>query len=264
MKRFLLLSMICALFMPLAMQAQEDGGFTVSTDMVSRYVWRGTAFSTAPALQPTFEFSKGGFAIGAWGSYSFLGFDGAEADIYLSYTTLEDKLTLTFTDYFFPDEVNGTFNNYFEYDGDITGHVFEGAISWNGTESLPLTFLAAVNFFGADAKLIEDDTASADFNTVVGNQMSMYFELGYGVTCKDETELEFFLGFTPNEPRKADATTGYIGEAGFYGYTMGVVNLGVTASKEIKITENFSIPVFSQLVFNPMAEDVFLVFGLSL
>ena len=263
MKRFLILSMICAMFLPFAMQAQDDGGFTVGSDVVSRYVWRGTSFSTAPSIQPALEYSKGGFAIGAWGSYSFLGFDGAEADIYVSYTLLEDKVTLAFTDYFFPDET-GMDNNYLQYDSDLTGHVFEGSVSWNGTESLPLTFLAAVNFYGADAKLIEDDTASADFNTVVGNQMSMYFELGYTVTCKDETELNFFAGFTPNEPKKADATTGYIGEGGFYGYTMGFVNLGVTASKEIKITDDFSLPVFSQLVVNPMSEDVFLVFGLSL
>ncbi|MBN2728175.1 MAG: hypothetical protein JXR53_03040 [Bacteroidales bacterium] len=262
MKRFLLLSMICALFMPMAMQAQ-DGEFTVSSDMVSRYVWRGTAFSTAPSIQPTLEFSKGGFAIGTWGSYSFLGFDGAEADIYLSYTLLEDKLTMTVTDYFFPDET-GVFNNYFEYDGDITGHVFEGSISWNGTESLPLTFLAAANFYGADAKLINDDTTSTLFNQVDGNQLSMYFELGYTVTCKDETELQFFAGFTPNKPKAADPLTGYIGETGFYGNTMGFVNMGVTATKEIKITDNFSLPVFSSLIVNPMSEDIFLVFGFSL
>ena len=42
-----------------------------------------------------------------------------------------------------------------------------------------------------------------------------------------------------------------------------VTSLSLTASKEIAITDKFSLPVFGQVTFNPAKEDVFLVFGFS-
>ena len=71
---------------------EESGIFDVDlgADIMSRYVWRGTQFSTAPVIQPAFEVSAFGVTLGAWGSYSFLGVaDGAEADIYISYSFID-------------------------------------------------------------------------------------------------------------------------------------------------------------------------------
>ncbi|PLX11800.1 MAG: hypothetical protein C0594_03225 [Marinilabiliales bacterium] len=247
-----------------AQEEESESGASVSlgTDLMSRYVWRGTQFSTGPSIQPCIEFSTGGLAIGTWGAFSYNGFDGAEADLYISYTFVKDMFTVAVTDYFFPDETGTIANNYFEYDGDETGHVFEGSLSFNGTENLPLTFLFAANFYGADAKVIEDNPDSDDFNTAVGNQMSMYMELGYGFEVKD-VALNVFAGFTPTKPKSANDDTGYIGESGFYGDDMGFVNIGVTGSKDIEITDKFSIPVQASFITNPMAENVFIVFGFS-
>lgn len=248
-----------------SLQAQDEGGNTelsIGSDFVSRYVWRGTKFSSAPSIQPGLELGIGNLAIGAWGSYSFNGLDGAETDIYLSYTTLNDMISLTFTDYFFPIDTLGN-NNYFEYDESKTGHVYEAAISFNGTDNLPLTLLVATNIYGADAKKINDDENSADFNTEDGNQYSTYIELGYSTKIK-QTDLGFFAGFTPNDPKNGDNDTGYIGETGFYGNTMGFVNIGATASKEIEITEKFALPVNMSIITNPMNENIFFVFGFSL
>ncbi len=247
-------------------QGSSGGNTDLSfgADMVSRYVWRGTQFSTAPSIQPGVELGIGNLAIGAWGSYSYLGInDGAEADIYLSYTALNDMLTVTFTDYFFPDDQIASENNYFEYDEEKTGHIFEGSLSFNGTDNLPLSLLVGVNFWGSDAKKINDDENSQDFNQKEGNQMSTYIELGYS-TKINETSLDLFSGFTPNKPKEADPGTGYIGESGFYGNTMGFVNIGCTASKEVAITEKFALPVSASLITNPMSENIFIVFSFSL
>lgn len=243
-------------------QDSKKADISVGTDVVSRYVWRGTDFSNSPCFQPGFEISKSGLAFGAWGSYSFNGLGGAEMDLYLSYTFLNEMLTVTVTDYFFPVE-NAATNKYFMYEASKTGHVLEGMITFNGTDDLPLSFTAATNFFGDDARVINDDPSSADFNKSTGIQYSTYLELAYSMDING-TDVEVFAGFTPNKPRSADNATGYIGESGFYGKTMGFVNVGFTGSKEIKISEEFSLPVSSSLIVNPMAENIFLVFGFSL
>jgi hypothetical protein len=43
-----------------------------------------------------------------------------------------------------------------------------------------------------------------------------------------------------------------------------VVNLGITVSKEIKISDSFSLPLTTSFIINPQAENVFLVLGISL
>ena len=43
----------------------------------------------------------------------------------------------------------------------------------------------------------------------------------------------------------------------------GIVNMSFSGSKEIQISENYSLPVFGSFILNPEAETAFLVFGIS-
>jgi hypothetical protein len=43
-----------------------------------------------------------------------------------------------------------------------------------------------------------------------------------------------------------------------------ICNIGIQAEKEIKITDNFSVPVTGQVVFNPDGRSLFVVVGFSL
>jgi len=82
--------------------AQE---WSTGLDIYSSYVWRGTKFGSGPAFQPYLEFSAGGFALGAWGSYNASTDEAAEADLYASYgfdLGENASLGLTVTDYYFP------------------------------------------------------------------------------------------------------------------------------------------------------------------
>lgn len=74
----------------------------VSTDLVSRYIWRGLASGDAPAIQPSIEYSNLGLNIGAWASYSISSAEksNVENNFYLS--TSINGLDITFTDYYFP------------------------------------------------------------------------------------------------------------------------------------------------------------------
>jgi hypothetical protein len=73
----------------------------------------------------------------------------------------------------------------------------------------------------------------------------MYFELGYSGAAAD-----VFIG----------AGDGWHSSTGDF----GLVNIGVTKSKEIKITEHFSLPVSGAVIFNPDSEQLYILAGISL
>lgn len=211
-------------------------GFNVGADFVSRYVWRGLDFANSPSIQPTLSYTtEFGLEIGYWGAYSTTPVNYQETDLYVAYN-IKDVVSIGVTDYFFPDG-SGTYvnNNYFEYGEDKTGHIFEANLSFNGVEAFPISISANYNFYGADAN------------------NSFYGELGYDGNCKG-MDYSIFAGFTSGK--------GIYLPAGTDGFSF--VNVGLTVSKEIQITEKFSLPVMSSLVINPQAENIFLVFGFTL
>ncbi len=263
MKRILVL--MIGLFLMVQGFAQDSKGveFNVGADLMSRYVWRGTQFGGAsPSLQPSVSLTTNNFEIGFWGAYSLGGVNPyQEFDLYMSYTFAKGLFTATVTDYFFPED--GGKYDYFDYKEESTGHILEGSLCFNGTEKFPISILLAMNFHGADAKKIVDDPNSSNFNEEDGIQYSTYVELGYSCSLKD-VNFDVFAGINLTKPEEANLSTGYLGEAGFYGSKAGVVNLGFTASKEVGITDKFLLPVSASVIANPVAETVFFVFGISL
>ena len=237
-------------------------GVELGADLYSRYVWRGTQYGgNSPSLQPSLSVSYGSFVLNAWGAYSLGGINPSqEMDLSLSYSFLNDLFTAVITDYYFPTE--DAPYNYFNYSKNNTGHVFELGVSFNGTKEIPLSFSAYVNFFGADAVRLNNDPASPGFNQKTGIQYSNYFELAYNTSVQN-VDLSLFLGATLSKPEKANAATGFIGESGYYGENPGVVNLGVTASKSVKITTDYATSLTASLITNPKTKNVFLIFGIS-
>lgn len=209
---------------------------SIGSDFVSRYIWRGLDLSQSPAIQPNLALTTGGFEIGAWGSYQ-VGRDASstpidEIDIYLGYTFNlgSSSLSLIVTDYYYP---NGILK-IGDFDGDGNGgHTIEIGAVFSGPESFPFYISGYVN--------VHNDT-----------DYSSYFELGYSSTVND-VGLDYFIGATPG------------GANSYYGTTnFNVINIGVTASKEIKITDDFSLPIFGSFILNPNQEIAYFVFGITL
>lgn len=223
----------------------KESPLSINLDLMSRYVWRGYDFGASPSIQPAMSYSKWGFTLGTWGAYTLNNINTGiqEVDLYLGYSFL-DMFTVTVTDYYFVDE--GSDYNYFDYDEYTTGHVFEGSIAFSGTDKLPLSVLLATNFYGNDARRINADGTEGNI------QFSTYAEFAYAFKYFD-----IFMGFNLTT---ADAEKG---ESGFYGDSFGVINLGISASKEIKITEKFSLPLYAALITNPQKEKIYLVAGFT-
>ena len=221
--------------------AQCDVSLSGNVDFVSRYVWRGADIGNAPSAQPFITLEAKGFSLGVWGAYCLANNSSAvdEIDLWASYTHEFDNtmsLTLLVTDYTFPN--NGVkffnFNNYDNAEG-AGAHTLEAGASLALGEKLPLTLSAYYNFY--------NDAGS-----------NSYFEIGYSTNVK-EVSLDLFCGASPG----SEDNQAYYGTDKF-----NVINLGAKVTKEIKITDDFSFPLFVSYIINPKAEKSFMVLGISL
>jgi hypothetical protein len=212
---------------------------SVGTDIVNRYIWRGFDLGkNSPSIQPTVKLTTGGLTAGFWGAYSFANSEALnEIDIYASYSlniAESGALSLGFTDYTNPNSGTkmGNFNNYDNENGP-GAHFVELNAGYSGPASFPI---------------------SVSFNMFLYNLKNnpVYVQVGYATSVKD-VGLSAFVGGTPGE------------DTGYYGVTdFSIINVGFTASKSIKITDSFSVPLFGSVILNPASEDLFYVVGISL
>jgi len=145
------------------------------------------------------------------------------------------SLTAMVTDYYFPNggKKMGNFNNHDDSEG-AGAHTFEAGLSVS-FDSIPFSLSAFYNFYNDP-----------------GN--TLYFQLDVPFEIKNY-ELNLFCGLTPGSDENPD----YYGTDEF-----AVVSLGVQVTKSVKITKDFSLPVFVQYSLNPRLEKSYLVFGISL
>ena len=238
-KKLLIVLFICSAGISFA----QDLSLSAGADVVSRYIWRGINVNDAVNIQPALTLSVSGFSFGIWGSYS-LSNDassntfGQEVDTWLGYTyAFENGMSIgaIVTDYYFPNAGIkwGNFNNYDDQDG-AGAHTIETGFLLRGPDSFPLSLSGFMNVYN-----------DAGSNT--------YFQIDYPTTVA-EIPLNFFVG----------ASGGSEENPGYYGTeTFNVINVGVKATKSVKITEEYSLPVSVTFLINPRAEISYLVFGLT-
>ena len=230
---FLVLSPTCA------QKNDSISPFKISADLVSSYVWRGSLATTSPTpnLQPTISYTKRNFEIGVWGSTDFTG-TYKEIDSYI--TLSMNKLKFAVNDY------NWNFNkaDYFDYTNNKTAHIIEASACYSGSKSFPVNISWNTMIYGFDKKQ-NGETAEQAYST--------YVELGY---TKGSTS--FYLGFSPWKSYYSAYRKGF-----------EVVNMGATITKELKISDQFSLPIKSSFIINPSggysrSDYIHLVFGITI
>lgn len=117
---------------------------------------------------------------------------------------------------------------YFDYSDTTGAHAFEINASYG------------IGDLSISANYILNESAGA---ASAGGDM--YFELGYA--------FEHFDVF-------AGMGDGWHTSTGDF----GLCNIGIGTSKDIKISESFSLPMFGQVIINPEAEGYHIVVGISL
>ncbi len=257
-RKFLVLFLFSANFF--FVSAQDSGlNVKISADLVTNYIWRGghsgamlqtgvynSQTFLGPSFQPTLAVQYNGFELGAWGSTDFLGLY-KEADLYASFS--KAGLTLTIYDYYW--ESTWTTDRYFSFNDTTTKHILEGIISYKlPINQTSLTLTAGMMFFGNDKKF-DKETRIFD---VKKNNYSTYFELLYNFPVGQQN-VDVFVGATPSDGFYGDY---YGGVEGF-----GIVNIGVTGYRNIKISSEYSLPVKASFIVNPQSEKSYLLFGIT-
>lgn len=211
--------------------AQDELETTLSADVVSHYVWRGQDLGHV-SLQPTLGVACHGLSLSAFGSVGLTeASDNQELDLTLSYTL--GRFNVSITDYW----VNDPESRYFLYDAHRTSHVFEAGVGYDfGVASLQWY----TTFAGNDGVNNNGKRAYSSYAEV-----TVPFQLA-------TVDWAATLGVSPY-------ATSYYGTTGF-----AVTDVSLKATKTLKVTESFSIPVFGQIVANPCSQKAYLVFGFTL
>ena len=233
-----IIAIIAAVVLPFtsltSARAQDKLEASVGADFVSRYIWRGLDLGGV-SFQPTLGLGWKGLSLSAWVSVGIANpADTKEFDLTLSYTI--GGFNIGVTDYWF-DAGLDPLNRYFMYRSDCTNHVFEANIGYD------FGFAAIqwyTNFAGNDG-----------VNPAGKRAFSSYVELSapFSLAGADWTAAVGAVPFATD----------------FYGTEkFALVNISVTAAKEIAITDSFSIPVFAQVAANPFSREAFFVIGFTL
>ena len=214
--------------------AQEKVETTVATDVVSSYIWRGQDLGNV-SLQPTLGVSYKGLSLSAWSSVGLTDpNDTKELDLTLGYTI--GGLNIGITDYWFNAGLDPQ-SRYFKYDAHGTNHLFEANVGYDFGVASVQWF---TNFAGNDGTNKDGKRAYSSYLEVV---------VPFNLSAIEWTATAGAVPF---------ATTAY-DTSGF-----AVTNLALKATKEIKVTDSFSVPVFAQVAANPCSQKAYLVFGFTL
>lgn len=227
----------------MSVDAQEKKGiqFQVSGDFVSSYVWRGIYQGAQACVQPTLGMSAGGFSLTAWGSTGLADVKTGHKELDLTAAYSFGQITVQLADLWWGGQGN---NRYFHYENNQTDHHFEAGVVYGlPCEKFPLSIAWYTVFAGDD----EDDEGK--------QQYSSYAELNYPFSVKG-VDLNATLGFVPY--KSMSAGMGYMTE------TFAVTNIALKATKEIKFSQSFSLPLYAQVICNPRTEDAHLVLGFTI
>lgn len=227
----------CMMLCPVATMAQDKVTADAGAELVSGYIWRGQDLGNV-SLQPTLTIGYKGLSLSGWGSVGLDKDDTKEFDLTLGYAV--GGFHVAVTDYWFD---NGA--GYFHYGARNTAHVFEANAGYD------FGFLS-VNWF---TNFAGNDGVNRDGNRAYSSYVSLAapFRLG-GLDWTAE------VGAVPWATSFYNATAD--DPAGANGFEVSHVSIG--ASKEIRITEHYSLPLFARAVWNPATEGAYFVFGLRL
>ncbi len=234
MRKIITLATLFIISCATTISAQDTTQITIATDIVSQYIWRGQDLGNI-SLQPTLGIQRNGLSISAWSSVGLSDpTDTKEFDITLSYTI--GKFNIGVTDYWFNEGLDPD-NRYFKYQAHSTNHLWEANV---GFDFGHVALQWYTNFAGNDGA-----------NTEGKRAYSSYIEITAPFSAAT-IDWKAAIGCVPF------ATT-------FYDVNrFAITNMSLTATKEITITNSFSLPIFGQIAANPRTQKAYFVAGLTI
>lgn len=205
-------------------QEEEASKWNAGLDIYSSYIWRGLKFGTGAAFQPSVDFTAGGFTIGAWGSYSTGDTEAPETDLYATYA------------FNLGEKAALSFT--------VTDYYFPGSEYFNGDSHFvePLVNLGLGNLSLTAAYMF--------YNAAPSGSGDIYVQAGY---TAGPVTLTLGGGNGQYSMEDEDEDDKF-----------AISNISIGTSREIKITDSFSLPISGSVILNPSTEQLFVVVGISL
>lgn len=213
-------------------QEEKESSFYVSADLVSRYVWRGSACGNAPAIQPEIGYSYGNFNVYLWGSADVKD-SYREMNIGVSYAL--GDFTAEIVDYYYP--YKGT--DFLNFRNSSTTHQAELMLTYE-PEAFPLHVMVGSYIYGDDKK--ENGK----------NAFSTYAEIGYTHEFNEKNSMGVLAGASLNKGFYTDYTKG-----------LSLVNLAAGYTRIFTLWD-YQLPASAEFVYNPYIDKSYFVVKLSL
>jgi hypothetical protein len=217
-----------------------DAGVTLA----SRFIYRGLNLGEAPQIQPRLSLYAENFELSLWSSHPFAqpadqnvatprGNNYREVLFWARYDIdLGEAGTLT---PYVQNHYNPNVGKLFDFDDDGEGaHVLQAQLMYGGPDSFPVDALVGYAFYNDPGR-------------------SVYLEGGYTFDA-GVLDVRAFAG-------------GVVGKSPFNGVDEdepAITNIGLAASRDLALSETYSVPVGVSFIFNPYLEDAYAVFSVGL
>ena len=124
--------------------------------------------------------------------------------------------------------------DFFNYENGGQGaHWVEPLLAYSGPPAFPISLYAGM--------MVHNDP-----------DHSLYAEASYPISLEGDVEIGLAVGASVKN-------SAFYGTDGF-----GILSLGLSGTKTLKVTETLSIPLSVTYILNPNAKTDFLIFGVSL
>lgn len=232
---------------PLPADTDEEAAPLVTLDagvtLASRFIYRGINLGEAPQVQPRLSLNAGDFQVSLWSSHPIAqpSDESIETPRDANYREVLfwalyniDVGVGTLTPYV-QNHYNPNVGDLFDFEDDGEGaHFLQTQLMFTGDERLPIDALIGWVFYNDPGD-------------------SIYLEGGYRFSASG-LDLRAFLGGVP-------------GRSPFNGVTDDeptITNIGLSASRSLTLTEEYSLPVGVSFIFNPYTENALAVFSVNL
>ncbi len=213
----------------------KKGHFSIQTKLTNQLLWRSRPTTNAPTVVPSIDYVTHGLTVGVWGAYAI---DNSyqEIDFYVGYQW--KRLELWVYDYYSPTTDLSILRAFSEFEKGKTGHTFEANLIAQPFASLPFKIRGAVMFAGNDLDAKVDAQGGVSYE----QRYSSYFGFTYDFKIGS-------VGITPE--------IGLTPAKGCFADEFSVFNYSVNVTKDIKITEHFTIPTLYTVAYNATLDQMF-------
>jgi hypothetical protein len=249
---------------------EKKGPVSLAVELKNAHIWRGIDVTHNFLIDANLKLTDktNTFAVGLWGATTFAK-DFREFDYYVGFYkggfTLEVWDILNFSEknrYSATNPEGYNTEKAFDYSAHGTGHFVDLRLGYTFPEKFPLHLGWSTVMYGRDRAWIPgadpDDYKDREYSN---SRYSTYVEAAYPVLKSPVVDLRMGIaGVFKFRDAKID---GQVIKGNFYGKSNGIVNCNLTASRNFRFSESYSLPVTLTWMWNPQAGKTYMEVALQ-